>query len=359
MVDNDLHPQQHRDVIVIGGSAGASEALRRLLSALPAQTPAAILVVLHMSAHGHGIMRTVSAGANGITVVEAADGMRIEPHTLYVAVADRHLMVADGRIVLGTGPRENMSRPSIDALFRSAAVAFGPRTVGVLLSGMLNDGTAGLDAIHACGGTVLVQDPGEAVASDMPLSALQRVPADAVRSSAELGGLIAELAQTAAGPARVITDALRLEVAIARGALTTTDDTARIATPVAMSCPACGGVLSQISESSVLRFRCQVGHAYTGESLLSATKGRWTRRCALPCASSTSGPPWWRGWPIPTPVRNRIPQRCTAIGRTNTAAMQIPCARRCCANRRSLRRWNPQSEPASAVTLGCRVARHA
>ncbi|MCC5065889.1 chemotaxis protein CheB [Xanthomonas campestris] len=190
MVDNDLHPQQHRDVIVIGGSAGAGEALRRLLGALPAQTPAAILVVLHMSAHGHGIMRTVSAGANGITVVEAADGMRIEPHTLYVAVADRHLMVADGRIVLGTGPRENMSRPSIDALFRSAAVAFGPRTVGVLLSGMLNDGTADLDAIHACGGTVLVQDPGEAVASDMPLSALQRVPADAVRSSAELGGLM-------------------------------------------------------------------------------------------------------------------------------------------------------------------------
>ncbi|MCW2004658.1 two-component system chemotaxis response regulator CheB [Xanthomonas arboricola] len=273
MVDNDLHPQQHRDVIVIGGSAGAGEALRRLLSALPAQTPAAILVVLHMSAHGHGIMRTVSAGANGITVVEAADGMRIEPHTLYVAVADRHLMVADGQIVLGTGPRENMSRPSIDALFRSAAVAFGPRTVGVLLSGMLNDGTAGLDAIHACGGTVLVQDPGEAVASDMPLSALQRVPADAVRSSAELGVLIAELAQTAAGPARVITDALRLEVAIARGALTTTDDTARIATPVAMSCPACGGVLSQISESCVLRFRCQVGHAYTGENLLSATEG--------------------------------------------------------------------------------------
>ena len=94
MVDNDLHRQQHRDVIVIGGSAGAGEALRRLLGALPAQTPAAILVVLHMSAHGHGIMRTVSAGANGITVVEAADGMRIEPHTLYVAVADRHLMVA-------------------------------------------------------------------------------------------------------------------------------------------------------------------------------------------------------------------------------------------------------------------------
>nr|WVJ85527.1 chemotaxis protein CheB [Xanthomonas campestris pv. campestris] len=337
MVDNDLHRQQHRDVIVIGGSAGAGEALRRLLGALPAQTPAAILVVLHMSAHGHGIMRTVSAGANGITVVEAADGMRIEPHTLYVAVADRHLMVADGRIVLGTGPRENMSRPSIDALFRSAAVAFGPRTVGVLLSGMLNDGTAGLDAIHACGGTVLVQDPGEAVASDMPLSALQRVPADAVRSSAELGGLIAELAQTAAGPAQVITDALRLEVAIARGALTTTDDTAQIATPVAMSCPACGGVLSQISEelraavplpgrACLHRRESAVGHRRVGgrgpahcpahhrrAGHLGGADGRFQHPCATEYRSD-----------VP-PSRGRIPRLCGHLAQGVAAQIAARC----------------------------------
>src|SRR5690242_943365 len=161
-------PMSNRDIVVIGGSAGATSPLKMILGALPAGIPAAIFVVMHIPARSLGILATVASAAARLPVHPASDGLLIEPGNIYLSVPDRHLIVANGRILLGKGPRENMARPAIDPLFRSAAAAYGPRVIGVVLSGLLNDGASGLEAIKRCGGIALVQDPGDALADEMP-----------------------------------------------------------------------------------------------------------------------------------------------------------------------------------------------
>ena len=173
------------------------------------------------------------------------DGDPVLPGRIYLGPADRHLMVRDGHIVLGRGPKENMARPAIDPLFRSAALEYGPRVVGVILSGLLNDGASGLAAVKQCGGYAIVQDLDEAEASDMPRAALG-----------------------AAAHARVAPPpGLKLEVEIAAGGPVSTPKTATIAKPAPFVCPDCNGVLSEVEGEAPLRYRCQVGHALTGEVL--------------------------------------------------------------------------------------------
>jgi two-component system chemotaxis response regulator CheB len=194
--------------------------------------------------------------------------MPIEPGQVYLAVPDRHLMLDKaGTIRLGSGPRENMSRPSIDALFRSAALAYGPRVIGVLLSGMLNDGVAGLDAIKRCGGYAVVQDPEEAVADEMPRNALRRVSVDRVVATARLGEVLAELVREPAGTPVETPDDLRLEVDIAAGQRADSDVMRQVADPAPLTCPSCGGVMSKLRHGKLLRFRCQIGHAMSAEVL--------------------------------------------------------------------------------------------
>src|SRR4051812_27880816 len=158
----------NRDIVVIGGSSGATAPLKTILGALPENFPAAVFIVLHIPARSIGILATVASSSGRLPVHPASDGMQILPGNIYLAVPDHHLIVADDRIRLGRGPRENMARPAIDPLFRSAAIAYGPRVIGVLLSGLLNDGAAGLEAVKRCGGVALVQDPTEAIADEMP-----------------------------------------------------------------------------------------------------------------------------------------------------------------------------------------------
>jgi two-component system chemotaxis response regulator CheB len=259
----------NRDIIVMGGSSGATAPLKSILGALPSDLPASVFVVLHIPARSLGILTTVTQAASHLPVRAAEDGMPIEPGHVYLGVPDRHLILADGHIRLGRGPRENMARPAIDPLFRSAATIYGPRVVGVLLSGFLNDGAAGLSAVKRCGGLALVQDPQEAIADEMPLAALRAITADLISPSDRIGDVLSDLVREAAGPRVPIPPEIQLEVDIAAGERVDSAVLQRIADPAPFICPDCGGVMSQIRGPGPLRFRCQVGHAKTADIMAS------------------------------------------------------------------------------------------
>ena len=261
-----------KDIIVIGGSAGSHSVLRQIMSELPGNLPATIFVATHVPTTSSGYLADVLQLAGKMPVSRAVDGQPVERGKVYAAVPDRHLLLVDGVMRLGDGPRENMSRPAIDPLFRSAALAYGPRTVGVVLSGLLNDGASGLSAIKACGGTAVVQHPLDAHADQMPLAALESVQADNVAPADGLGRLLVEIAGTDAGQAIPPPDGLALEVEIAAGARLGSSSLRRIADPSALSCPDCQGVLSEIRDEHPLRFRCQIGHAYTADVLAARTE---------------------------------------------------------------------------------------
>ncbi|WP_046865938.1 chemotaxis protein CheB [Microvirga massiliensis] len=257
----------NRDIIVIGGSSGATAPLKAILGALPEDLPAAVFIVLHIPARSIGILATVASAASRLPVHPATDGMQVERGNIYLAVPDHHMIVADGHIRLGRGPRENMARPAIDPLFRSAAIAYGPRVIGVLLSGLLNDGASGLEAIKRCGGIAVVQDPADAIADEMPRSAMSAVTVDLSVPSARLGDVLSDLVRQPAGPGMPVPPDIRLEVDIAAGERVDTSIVRRIADPAALTCPDCGGVLSAVRGGKPLRFRCQVGHSMTAEVL--------------------------------------------------------------------------------------------
>jgi two-component system chemotaxis response regulator CheB len=256
-----------RDIIVIGGSAGSHMPLRQIMSSLPAELPASIFVATHVPTGSQGYLVDALSSAGPLPVVRAADGQPVERGRVYTAVPNSHLLLVDGIMRLGDGPRENMSRPAIDPLFRSAALAYGPRAVGVVLSGLLNDGASGLAAIKACGGTAIVQHPLDAHADEMPLAALEAVQADNVAPASDLGRVLSEIAGSDAGETVPPPDNLVLEVEIAGGARLGSHALRTIADPSALSCPDCYGVLSEVRGEQPLRFRCQIGHAYTADVL--------------------------------------------------------------------------------------------
>jgi len=263
----------NHDIVVIGGSAGATAPLRAILGALPRELPAAVFVVLHIPARSLGILTTVTSSAAHLPVHAATDRMPILPGNIYLGVPDHHLILADGHIRLGRGPRENMARPAIDPLFRSAAVNYGPRVIGVLLSGLLNDGAAGLEAIKRCGGLAIVQDPEDAIADEMPRSALSAVQPDAALPSTRIGDVLSELVFAPPGPGLPIPPEIRLEVDIAAGERVDSEIIRQLARPSALTCPDCGGVLSLVDNSKPLRFRCQVAHAMTADVLAKEQEG--------------------------------------------------------------------------------------
>ncbi len=261
-----------KDIIAIGGSAGSSTVLQRIMADLPADLPASIFVATHVPSRSSGYLADMLAGAGPLPVSAAIDGQPIERGRVYVAVPDRHLLVVDGTLRLGEGPRENMTRPAIDPLFRSAALSYGARAVGVVLSGMLNDGASGLWAIKSRGGTAVIQHPVDAESDQMPLAALEAVEPDEVATAADLGGVLSRLAASEAGESLAASDSLSLEVEIAAGARLGSHILREIADPSALSCPDCQGVLSEIREGRPLRYRCQTGHASTAEILAARTE---------------------------------------------------------------------------------------
>lgn len=266
----------HRDLIVVGASAGGIEALQTLLGGLPRDLDAAVLVVLHTSGRGRSLLPQILNRASLLPVSHPQDGERLEQGHIYVAPPDFHLLVEDGRMRVLQGPRENLHRPAIDPLFRSAAVSAGRRVIGVVLTGLLDDGTSGLMVVQAHGGRAIVQDPASAMFSSMPRSALEQVPEATVLP---LEGIAAELVRLVgeelAGPA---------PAAAARGTIEERETRfleqqmpqiakeERPGQPSAFACPDCGGVLWEIEENGFLRFRCRVGHAFTAKHLSAEQK---------------------------------------------------------------------------------------
>ena len=253
-----------RDIVVIGGSAGGIGPLQQVLSSVPADLPAAIFIVLHMGSSSQ--LAEILGQHSNLPVHRAASGVAIMPGHVHIAIPGCHILLHGHHILLRRGPRENLSRPSIDPLFRSAACSFGARVIGVVLSGALNDGTAGLRAIQRCGGLAVVQDPADAAYPEMPMSALRHIAVDHVAAAQQIGALLARLTHEPAGETPEIPFDIRLEAAIAAQELGSMEANQQLGQPSSFSCPECQGVLWEIDDGGLLRYRCQVGHAFTAEA---------------------------------------------------------------------------------------------
>lgn len=265
-----MHPrgtELNRDMIAVGASAGGVEALRTVVAGLPADLPAAVLVVLHVPRQAPSALAAILDRSGALSAATAVDGETPQPGRIYVAPADRHLMLIGGRLRLSHGPAENGHRPAIDPLFRSVARALGPRVIAVVLSGSRDDGAAGAAAVAAQGGQVVVQEPAEALFSSMPRAVLSRVGSASARPVSEIGKLLGELCQVDVAEEAVPNDpALAAEVAVGATGEPTSDRLA--ADPAGYGCPSCGGALYTMAVEPVPRFRCRVGHAWSPESLL-------------------------------------------------------------------------------------------
>ena len=255
-------------LVVIGGSAGGIEALRQILPHLPRSFEAPILVVLHIAASSPGLLAQVLSRKSALPVQEARDGELIRPGRVYVAQPDLHLTVDRDRIRLPLGPKENRHRPSIDTLFRSAAWRYDGRVIGVLLTGNLNDGTAGLWAIKNSGGIAIVQDPAEADYPEMPANAVSEVKVDHVVCLRDIAPVLQTVLanQTNGAAKKRKKKAMNLETEISE-AKTPIESTSELGPPSCFTCPECNGTLFKVQEASLLRFRCHTGHSFTAESL--------------------------------------------------------------------------------------------
>jgi len=258
-----------RDLVVVGASAGGVEALRDLVRDLPGDLPACMLVVLHLPSAAFSALPAILARCTDLAVGTAFDGAPLGNGRIYVAPPDRHLLVRDGHIALGRGPKENGNRPAIDPLFRSAARWHGPSTVGVVLSGTLDDGAAGLLAITERGGAAVVQDPGTASYDGMPSAALRAVPEAKVAGGPDLSVLVATLCgETVAVDPPFPEHVLEMEAEIARLDERALEEPDRPGRPAAVTCPDCNGAMFEIDDGNLVRYRCRVGHAWSPETLL-------------------------------------------------------------------------------------------
>jgi len=260
----------NRNIVVIGASAGGIEALRVLFAKLPADSAASFFVVQHLSSSYSSELDRILQSSTAMPVAFASDRQAIMPDMVYLASPDRHMMIEDSRIRITRGPRENRARPAVDVLFRSAALAFGPRVIGVVLSGSLDDGTAGLWQIKDRAGLAFVQDPREASHASMPQSAIEHVDTDFVGTLDRLAARIAwQVTQALPLPPEVPPrHAQEIETLVALGGNGMQAGVMELGTPSKYSCPECNGVLIQVDEGPIVRFRCHTGHAYSIQSLL-------------------------------------------------------------------------------------------
>jgi len=252
------------DIIVIGASAGGVGALQEIFRGLPKDFPAAVFVVMHVAPHVPSFLPDVVGQAGQLPATAVRGPTEFKHGHIYIAPPDHHLVLQRNKVVLNRGPRENWHRPSIDVMFRSAANALGPRVVGVVLTGFLDDGSAGLAAIHRAGGLTIVQDPAEALFPDMPQNALDAVQVDYCVPVSQMAETLIQVVEAPRGtrPEAGISE----EVAIENGR----NALENLVSPSTFTCPECQGPLWELKEGDLLRFRCQVGHAYSGESMLTA-----------------------------------------------------------------------------------------
>ncbi len=262
------------DIIVIGTSAGGMEALCNLLEQLPENLPAAVFIVQHLSADSSSEYLVNRMAKYTPLRVKVADNNEVfHRGTVYMVPPDRHLLLTQKRILIARGPRENQFRPAVDPMFRSAAAYHGGRVIGVILTGMMNDGTVGLEAVKRSGGLTVVQDPDDAEHPDMPRNAMRNVSVDYVVPLREMGALLYSLSQQPAGDGVLIPEDIRNEAQIVErvmtnGVMSNISKMDELGPRSNFSCPECGGALWELKQGQVSRFRCHSGHAYNEESLL-------------------------------------------------------------------------------------------
>lgn len=261
---DEVGRQTRIDMIVIGASAGGVEALTRLVRALPSDLPAAVFVVVHFPETSPSLLPDILNRLGALPAAHARDGAEIEPGRIYVAPPGRHMLIKRTTVRLVEGPKENGNRPAIDPLFRTAARSCGPSVAGVLLSGMLDDGTMGMSAVKRYGGVAIVQDPQDALFGSMPQSAIDRVGVHHVLPLEAIGPLLTKLVEGAAPreftPAEEEKDPTEMD----------TEELAaleRRGKPSTFTCPECHGTLFELEEDGLLHYRCRVGHAYSFDTL--------------------------------------------------------------------------------------------
>jgi two-component system, chemotaxis family, protein-glutamate methylesterase/glutaminase len=258
--------------VAIGASAGGIEALRGLVAQLPVDFPAAVLVVLHLPPKGTSFLPQILARAGALPAVTAKDGAALDGGCIYVAPPDCHLLVDGGHVHLDHGARTNGHRPAIDPLFRSVAKAYGRAGAGVVLSGVLDDGTAGLMAIKQAGGVTLAQDPADALYDMMPRTAIEVVSADHVGTAEQLGKVLAEIAAGGPPESPAALHAVRQEhlVEVDRGS----SDDPQPGQVTGLTCPECNGAIWLDDSGPVPRFACRTGHDYSPQSFDAAQTDR-------------------------------------------------------------------------------------
>lgn len=259
-------------IVVIGASAGGIASLKALVARLPKDFPGALFVVLHIPPDSVSSLPEILSRAGPLPAVHPRDGEEIESGRIYVAPPDHHLLVEGECVGVKKGPKENRFRPSVDALFRSAAYTRGARVIGVVLSGALDDGASGLWTVKRFGGIAVIQLPEDAAFDSMPLSALNQVAVDYSLAATEIGPLLTRLANSAVPTEPEIAmderKRLEVEVAIAASGDAFQRGVMQLGELTPFTCPECHGVLVKLTEGEATRFRCHTGHAYTASALL-------------------------------------------------------------------------------------------
>ena len=258
------------DIVVIGASAGGMEALKQLVTRLPSNFPCAIFIVWHVAPQYPSMLPQILEQVCPLPIAHAIDKEAIQPGRIYIAPPDHHLLVEPGHVRVTHGPKENRFRPSIDVLFRSAALAYGPQAIGVVLTGFLDDGASGLYAIKERGGLAVVQDPLDALYSSMPIEAMKVVAVDHCVPIAKLGALLVDLANKVIKhkEENSVSEQMKLEVKVALQDNAFESGIMKLGQLSPYTCPECHGVLLLLKEGNIIRFRCHTGHAYSLNSLL-------------------------------------------------------------------------------------------
>lgn len=277
-----------QNIIVLGASAGGVEAMTTLVRQLPANLNAALFVVIHFPAYATSVLPHVLSRAGNLPAHHATDGEEVRMGHIYIAPPDWHMMLDGGKIRLTRGPMENRHRPAIDPLFRSAALEYRERTLCIVLSGLQDDGTAGLYAVKSCGGTTVCQDPAEATYPDMPRNAIEQVGVDHILKLEEIAEFIVQTAVAPQGEesSKTLQNQLNQETEIAALNWKVLGNEAPPGKSSTLACPDCGGVLWEVQNGDVLRYRCRVGHAYSPHELLNSQEKQveqalWTALRAL------------------------------------------------------------------------------
>ena len=267
---------KRRDIIVIGSSAGGVFALQQLVASLPRNFEASIFIVQHISPNSTSFLPEILSKSGNLKAVHPKDGELIRQGCIYIAPPDCHMLIEGDKILVKKGPKENRFRPSIDALFRSAAYNYGPRVIGVVLTGMLDDGTSGMWSIKRLGGLGVVQEPDDAQYSAMPSSVLEYVDVDYVVPIAGIADLLVELIQDdikvagtqEAEAEKAELERMKIEIDTAAQRNGFERGIMEIGDLTPLTCPECHGVLLRLKEGNLVRYRCHTGHSYSVTSLL-------------------------------------------------------------------------------------------